>query len=743
MSSKEEGEYQLHGEDEREEKEAHEMKGVDPCTPSSVPIITDSYYSSPSSSLPISISSNNNNNLFPCSSTSVIETQKRFSSPKELKKNLSLEDFEFIHCSPSDENNCPYVLTTSSTPSSSSSLFPNSVVTTATPTPSSFDPSFYLNNLALHSNPLTLPSSYITTLHPSSNQSSFPQSPVNSNHNNDNHDNNNNHNNHNTSNNSTTTIHQENTVGIDGETQNSSSSTAPSSSWDRIRGSDMEEDTDHKLVKMRIISHNVWGHFVTRAPNKVPRVRQLVTRLGELPEPCPDLILLQELFVLNLAGWHTNYEVRDVAIVEARKALNIQHFAVTSDPKMGQDSGLVVMSRYPIIKKTEAIWSPWHDIATQKGILHVEIDLLGMKKTKTTKEQEDGRKKRKEKEPFTVNTEVQDPELETMIGSSTAPAQAHEMGGSETSPSSFSFPFTSASALSSSISSLSSSISSSLFPTSSSSLFPSFLPSPASLFPSLSPTTSPSPPPPNETEEDSSSHRSHSHSHDPSSSSVPSLLSSPLSSSSCSCASSFSQLNTSATMLDIPPTDAAHSSYNSSDTPHSPALPASPPLSSPPPSPPSSASPVTNHSNGLHDSTTGVTDDKNLSDTNSNSEDGEGDLSDLQNDNEQGKDGDKDKTDDRESETGEEAEATEEDEEGKGEGDEKFDGRVNVFCLHLFAHFPKERKAQLQRLKKMIGRCGMKHELFSSSLPFCSPSARLYLLVSLTTITLTQKKTKR
>jgi endonuclease/exonuclease/phosphatase family metal-dependent hydrolase len=129
---------------------------------------------------------------------------------------------------------------------------------------------------------------------------------------------------------------------------------------------------------LRVVTQNCWGHFMTFAPNKQHRVGQFMKKLrDDYSKALPDLILLQELYALNVAGLYKVDEVRDEAIREAQSSFGINHCIFGRKPIFGQDAGVVLLSRFDVLESEERAWRPWHDFGTGKGFIFAKMRLPG------------------------------------------------------------------------------------------------------------------------------------------------------------------------------------------------------------------------------------------------------------------------------------------------------------------------------------------------------------------------------
>lgn len=77
-----------------------------------------------------------------------------------------------------------------------------------------------------------------------------------------------------------------------------------------------------------MLTHNMWCHYITGAPNKLQRMQAFVQ---ELHSHEYDVILLQELFVINIFGVVAGNELRNYLFAELHK-LGYTHQAQGTKP---------------------------------------------------------------------------------------------------------------------------------------------------------------------------------------------------------------------------------------------------------------------------------------------------------------------------------------------------------------------------------------------------------------------------
>lgn len=93
--------------------------------------------------------------------------------------------------------------------------------------------------------------------------------------------------------------------------------------------------------QLKILTHNMQCHYFTRSPNKWERMQKFLEYVEEY-----DILLLQELFTVSFFGYVVT-TLKDWIIQEA-KSKGFLHHAVPSTSQFGQDSGLLILSKFPI-----------------------------------------------------------------------------------------------------------------------------------------------------------------------------------------------------------------------------------------------------------------------------------------------------------------------------------------------------------------------------------------------------------
>jgi len=120
-----------------------------------------------------------------------------------------------------------------------------------------------------------------------------------------------------------------------------------------------------------LLTQNLWLHYLTRAPNKDHRITHFLKNLGKLNF---DVVVLQEVFVLNLFGYSVGDDLREQIIHEAKAHGYMHHTKGDTPPSVfGQTSGLLILSKHPILQGVERRWYKLSDFGTGKGFLHAII----------------------------------------------------------------------------------------------------------------------------------------------------------------------------------------------------------------------------------------------------------------------------------------------------------------------------------------------------------------------------------
>lgn len=77
-----------------------------------------------------------------------------------------------------------------------------------------------------------------------------------------------------------------------------------------------------------ILTHNMWCHYLTTAPNKVHRMHHF---MHEVSKHNYDVILLQELFIINVLGMVAGEDLRNYMTSQFTK-LGYDYQAISTPP---------------------------------------------------------------------------------------------------------------------------------------------------------------------------------------------------------------------------------------------------------------------------------------------------------------------------------------------------------------------------------------------------------------------------
>lgn len=124
---------------------------------------------------------------------------------------------------------------------------------------------------------------------------------------------------------------------------------------------------------IQILTHNLWCHYLTHAPNKEHRIRHFVQNIAAENY---DVVLIQELFIFNVLGYYVGQDLQRYVIDEMKKVGYA--YSVSGAPPpfgFGQTSGLLILSKHPIITENERRWYRLDDFKTGKGFIHAVISI--------------------------------------------------------------------------------------------------------------------------------------------------------------------------------------------------------------------------------------------------------------------------------------------------------------------------------------------------------------------------------
>lgn len=95
---------------------------------------------------------------------------------------------------------------------------------------------------------------------------------------------------------------------------------------------------------IRILTHNMQCHYFVSAKNKWSRMEKFLNEISSY-----DVLLLQELFTVNIIGFQIT-SLKDWFIGQAKQK-GFSYFASPSANRFGQDSGLLILSKFPIVSR--------------------------------------------------------------------------------------------------------------------------------------------------------------------------------------------------------------------------------------------------------------------------------------------------------------------------------------------------------------------------------------------------------
>ncbi|CAE7811330.1 unnamed protein product [Symbiodinium sp. CCMP2592] len=122
---------------------------------------------------------------------------------------------------------------------------------------------------------------------------------------------------------------------------------------------------------LRVLSQNVWNSFFAGGPERKAR---LMAFREELERLRVDVVIVQEMFVLGLGPLCLQGDAEDAGQLLLQLGFVHQTSPTASRPLLGQSSGLVVYSKYPIKKEKHEVFESRRSV-TAKGWLEVVIVL--------------------------------------------------------------------------------------------------------------------------------------------------------------------------------------------------------------------------------------------------------------------------------------------------------------------------------------------------------------------------------
>lgn len=136
------------------------------------------------------------------------------------------------------------------------------------------------------------------------------------------------------------------------------------------RVDDGGRDEDETGGVLRILSHNVWAHYLVFAPARTRRLDALATRVGECGAA---VVAVQELFLLRCFGLVLARHFNRFAEQMAAHGLRYHTDPLASLPRaFGQNSGLVIFSRYPLADEAASAFVS-AEAVNSKGVVSARV----------------------------------------------------------------------------------------------------------------------------------------------------------------------------------------------------------------------------------------------------------------------------------------------------------------------------------------------------------------------------------
>ena len=123
--------------------------------------------------------------------------------------------------------------------------------------------------------------------------------------------------------------------------------------------------------RIRVMSQNIWNSFFAGGPGRHAR---LMAFFEELERLRVDIVIVQEMFVFGLGPWCVKSEAEAARELLLELGFRHQTCPTATQPLLGQSSGLVVYSKYPIVREHHEAFATRRSV-TAKGWLEVVIDL--------------------------------------------------------------------------------------------------------------------------------------------------------------------------------------------------------------------------------------------------------------------------------------------------------------------------------------------------------------------------------
>ena len=120
---------------------------------------------------------------------------------------------------------------------------------------------------------------------------------------------------------------------------------------------------------LRVLSQNVWNSFFAGGPERKARLMAFREELERLQV---DVVIVQEMFVFGLGPLCLQGDAEDAGQLLLQLGFVHQTSPTATRPLLGQSSGLVVYSKYPIKKEKHEVFASRRSV-TAKGWLEVVI----------------------------------------------------------------------------------------------------------------------------------------------------------------------------------------------------------------------------------------------------------------------------------------------------------------------------------------------------------------------------------
>ena len=134
------------------------------------------------------------------------------------------------------------------------------------------------------------------------------------------------------------------------------------------------ERSSHEVQNITIASQNIWLPEIPLLRNN-HAVSQRIKSFAASVSSC-DIVLVQELFIFKMGPWQRSENYVQLAELMVEKGFAFHATSEDTIPKyMGQNSGLVIYSKYPILRSRSWIYKDrsLHEKPNNKGYIIAEI----------------------------------------------------------------------------------------------------------------------------------------------------------------------------------------------------------------------------------------------------------------------------------------------------------------------------------------------------------------------------------